>query len=346
MPADGSCGSLVVRFARSPDAEEQDSSFLLTPAGKVFPPSYFYLAEVRPEGVRFILSVVPSGAAPPPDGDFVLEETVPAGDYLLEAEVLLTTTHPLSGVAGAQGWSLSVAHHEACMEIESLTLEGVRVSTIFDHDGIPATPPLDPYPLDLKNSQFKVLERGDDRFSVLPPGSRGLVSSIVLHLTKRMTLHLNATDPLLRVVYRIRVPRGGTTECRVAFADGLTGSGSPVRNAITWGGATDCPDLETRGLVVRLTGEEEPPFVRGDANSDGEIDISDASFLLDNLFLGGPRPSCRKTGDLDDNGALEITDPIFLLNFLFLGGPPPRDVYLCRGDPTPDGLGCLSYRCE
>ena len=150
-----------------------------------------------------------------------------------------------------------------------------------------------------------------------------------------------------------------TTRCRISLTNQsqkprmsavrvhcARGVKSPVHNRITWHGSDNCFDLETRGLVVRLTGEDQPPFSRGDANADGELDISDASFLLDNLFLGGPRPSCRKTGDLDDNGALEITDPIYLLNFLFLGGPPPRDVRLCRSDPTPDGLDCLSYTCE
>jgi hypothetical protein len=65
------------------------------------------------------------------------------------------------------------------------------------------------------------------------------------------------------------------------------------------------------------------PFLRGDANEDGAVDVSDAVFILRFLFLGGPGPSCLDAADADDDGRLELTDAIFALNHLFLGGPPP-----------------------
>ena len=90
-----------------------------------------------------------------------------------------------------------------------------------------------------------------------------------------------------------------------------------------------------------------PPFRRGDANADGQQDLSDAAFILSFLFLGGPTPSCVKTVDLDDNGVPEISDPVFLLNHLFLGAPRPPDPYAaCGPDPTSDSLSCLSSPCK
>jgi hypothetical protein len=86
------------------------------------------------------------------------------------------------------------------------------------------------------------------------------------------------------------------------------------------------------------------PFVRGDSNGDGRVDISDPVHTLNFLFLGGQVLRCRRSGDGDDNGKLEITDPIYVLNHLFLGGPAPPSPYpACGLDETPDALTCVHY---
>ena len=79
-------------------------------------------------------------------------------------------------------------------------------------------------------------------------------------------------------------------------------------------------------------------FQRGDSNNNGVIDISDAIFTLNHLFLGNDRPSCLSAADSNDDGSLNISDAVFLLSFLFEGAgtPPYPDTGL---DPTPD-LGC------
>ncbi len=82
-------------------------------------------------------------------------------------------------------------------------------------------------------------------------------------------------------------------------------------------------------------------FVRGDANVDGGIDISDAVLMLSSLFADSGRVLCEDAADADDNGALNITDPILLLGVLFGGEgalPPPST---CGPDPTADRLSCL-----
>jgi hypothetical protein len=105
--------------------------------------------------------------------------------------------------------------------------------------------------------------------------------------------------------------------------------------------------LEERGTIVRGPRAD---FRRGDANADGEIDLSDAIFLLSYLFLGGSEPSCRDAGDADDNGSLEITDPISILAFKFQGGRKPAEPFsaepypLCGIDPTEDGLDCEEFK--
>lgn len=81
-------------------------------------------------------------------------------------------------------------------------------------------------------------------------------------------------------------------------------------------------------------------FIRGDANDDGILNISDAVFTLSFLFIGDEQPECLTATDANDDGAANITDVILLLNFLFMGSDAPAAPFPEPGeDPTPD-LGC------
>lgn len=85
-------------------------------------------------------------------------------------------------------------------------------------------------------------------------------------------------------------------------------------------------------------------FVRGDPNSDGKTDLSDAVAILNYLFLGGLEPTCLDSADTDDNGQVQITDAIRVLDYLFSGGPPPAvPAESCGTDPTEDELDCEGY---
>jgi hypothetical protein len=66
-----------------------------------------------------------------------------------------------------------------------------------------------------------------------------------------------------------------------------------------------------------------PSFVRGDANGDGVVDVSDISFLINYLFLGTSPPEPLGAGDATGDGMVDIADVLFLINYLFLGGSPP-----------------------
>ncbi len=80
-------------------------------------------------------------------------------------------------------------------------------------------------------------------------------------------------------------------------------------------------------------------FIRGDANDDGEVNISDAIYTLEWLFLGKPPPEVLDSADTDDDGKNDISDPIFLLNALFIkGGPLPPPYPQDGRDPTEDNL--------
>jgi hypothetical protein len=107
---------------------------------------------------------------------------------------------------------------------------------------------------------------------------------------------------------------------------------------ITW--TRIAPQVTINGVVAIRP--EITTFRRGDANGDGDLDISDPVTTLDFLFVDGPQPHCLDAADANDDGQLDISDPVRTLGFLFLGGfplPPPTEAP--GEDPTPDGMGCL-----
>ncbi len=63
--------------------------------------------------------------------------------------------------------------------------------------------------------------------------------------------------------------------------------------------------------------------VCGDANGSGAVNISDAVFLINYIFSGGPAPNPLESGDADCSGLVTISDVVFLINYIFAGGLPP-----------------------
>jgi sugar lactone lactonase YvrE len=101
------------------------------------------------------------------------------------------------------------------------------------------------------------------------------------------------------------------------------------------------------GAVALFGGrlEAQQDFVRGDADINGALEVSDPIALLNFLFLGIGNIPCRDAGDVDDSGEENLTDAVFLLNYLFLGGPEPASPFpSCGLDPTDkDALDCQEY---
>ncbi len=90
--------------------------------------------------------------------------------------------------------------------------------------------------------------------------------------------------------------------------------------------------------------ECETVFLRGDANADGEIDVADAIFIAEHLFLTRRAPRCQKSADADDSGSLELLDAVDLLGYIFKGEAGPRSPFPdCGIDPLEDLLTCFEY---
>lgn len=87
-----------------------------------------------------------------------------------------------------------------------------------------------------------------------------------------------------------------------------------------------------------------PRFVRGDANTDGAVDIADPVVLLLDLFAQGSTIRCFDAADANDDTRLNVSDVVYSLAFLFLGASaPPAPWPGCGIDLTPTDLGCEEY---
>jgi hypothetical protein len=106
-----------------------------------------------------------------------------------------------------------------------------------------------------------------------------------------------------------------------------------------------CRDLFTPQQIDKMiyTLENERPelaviigpieYTCGDANSDEIVNISDAVFIINYVFLGGSPPMPLESGDTNCDGPVNVSDAVYIINYIFIGGTPPCDI---NGDSIPD----------
>ncbi len=104
----------------------------------------------------------------------------------------------------------------------------------------------------------------------------------------------------------------------------------------------------TTGLLLAVAPQiagQDARYLRGDANGDGVVDVSDPLATLIGLFWNGGAPACEDAVDANDDGSVDVSDAVFSLGFLFsTDNPiPPPGPLACGTDPTEDDLTCLVY---
>lgn len=95
-------------------------------------------------------------------------------------------------------------------------------------------------------------------------------------------------------------------------------------------------------ISFKMVGSYDAAFLRGDANRDSQVNITDAINVLETLFAGKAFFGCEDAMDSNDDGQVDISDPVTTLIHLFIGtaGIPFPGTFLPGFDPTPDGLFC------
>lgn len=240
---------------------------------------------------------------------FIDAQTVTVGQTGVTIPIKLDNDQPLYGL------SLSITTDVALLEIKSVNVTGTVCATAQWADGqVLESGRRVTYGVVMSYEPFEVAKK-------IPAGAGLVVANLVVDV--------KATAAATALVKFEDVPAANPQVS------------APAKNVL----------VGEQGLPVSFTSQQgtitiEPPggdaqFIRGDSNRSGAVDISDAIFHLNYLFLGGEEPPCFDASDADDNGALEITDAISLLAFLFQGGDAPPPPYPAAGtDPTEDPLDC------
>jgi hypothetical protein len=223
------------------------------------------------------------------------------GQTSAPVSLLVTSPAALSSV------SLGFLFDETLMTIADITVEGTPaadaeiVTSDIDNAAGVAT--------------FNVVMRLGEATPALPAGEDVLLGNILADIA-------SGAPPGARIALDIE--------------DGI--GSPPVELAFTEAGSSG----QIRPLAI--DGEmlvTEPAFLRGDANDDGFVDISDPITILNALFVGADSNPCADANDANDDGTVDISDGISLLLFLFQGTASIRPPYPDPGiDPTPDELVC------
>jgi hypothetical protein len=191
------------------------------------------------------------------------------------------------------------------------------------------------------------------------PGSAGVDEGFVIgeylygswgEVVESASLFFPANEEFTALNLRFRIDPGapaGSTEVR--FLDGAESCSRSLSRCYPWNNEIISLQLELRPELVNsflfVNGKvhiigEVTTFIRGDSNGDLAVEMADAVFTLEHLFLGGPPPACPDAADANDDGLLDLSDPIAILAASFLGaGPLPPPAGAPGHDPTPDALG-------
>lgn len=107
----------------------------------------------------------------------------------------------------------------------------------------------------------------------------------------------------------------------------------------------DAPALAEVEVTAKAVGEPSRVvrILRGDADCDARLGLSDAVSILGGLFQGSGPPCCQEAGDVNRDLSVDLGDAVHLLNHLFRGGPPPVSA---RGAADCAGAEEGAFACE
>jgi len=103
----------------------------------------------------------------------------------------------------------------------------------------------------------------------------------------------------------------GRDTIRVEVKGKISGSSNSYPSYQDWIGGVGEVELTT---VIPL---------RGDANSDGVVDIGDVVYLVNFLYKNGTPPIPLQAADANCDEIVNVADVVYLVNYLYRGGDPP-----------------------
>jgi hypothetical protein len=232
----------------------------------------------------------------------VSDAVLPVGISSAPIDVLVSSDVPL------KGFSFPLRYDTNRMTIERIEIDGTATdgaefaaANIDDESGV---------------ATFGVVMSLQSNLASVPAGKDQLAA--------RIRASVSPTAPAGSTTILDLTERGGTPPIELLF--------TPLESIDV---------LRPIGIDGEIRFTPGSSFLRGDADSSGVINITDAVFHLAALFQGGPPSPCDDAADANDDGQLDISDAVYDLAFLFTGGPPPSSPFPLEGiDPTPDELAC------
>ncbi len=91
--------------------------------------------------------------------------------------------------------------------------------------------------------------------------------------------------------------------------------------------------LETCFDDILLMSRDAAQYLCGDADGNGRVNVTDAVYLVQYIFAGGPAPEPILSADANCDGSANVSDAVYLIQYIFVGGPAPCDT---NNDGTPD----------
>lgn len=86
---------------------------------------------------------------------------------------------------------------------------------------------------------------------------------------------------------------------------------------------TDDYEGDVRIDEITLLIPDSAPFMCGDLDDNGLINVLDITYLIAYLYQGGPAPEPWESADVNSTGTLNILDITYLLAYLYMGGGEP-----------------------
>lgn len=106
----------------------------------------------------------------------------------------------------------------------------------------------------------------------------------------------------------------------------------------------EAPDAPNSPYNINVNFHVSPPCQGrcGDCNNDGKVNISDAVWIINYVFVNGLPPlPVRACGNANGDSSLGISDAVYIINFIFVGGNAPGDCH--PGVWFLDGGDCCPY---
>ena len=229
-----------------------------------------------------------------------------------------------------QGWSYGIAHDAAVLELVSATADESDAKGVFS-----------PFHVVVYSDKIQQCIDDDPRCPV-STGGGGWISATYLpiHLRGQLPIRRNS---LATAEYAL-LERPGPEGTVIGFSERMHHVGSPrVTIHFTIGGRSKAPTTLIDGFISP-SAPADAPFLRGDANSDGRINVTDAIGIL-LAVLSREDLGCEDAHDTDDSGNIDFVDGLILLRFLFDHGSQ-GSIGICAMDSTEDFLECPASSCR